>query len=240
MNVFAMYGIAGLVSVSLLFFGMYSVSAVVGTVTYQKGDTQAASVIVTHVPELEEKTQEVLIEEDEDVKEVHEDDESASVASGASTGSSAPTQEDAPEEVQSDTTTSQSDVVATLQEQVNTLLDQVAEASGGETNSTEEASGFFVTPTGVRIDANGNVVNDSGEVVASTEETESSEALSPLPSGYYRLPTGVVIGPGGVVVNENDIVQATQQEEQSNITSLDYFITPSGEKIDRYGNIIEE
>ena len=227
-----MYGIGGLLSISLLFFGVYQMSSVVGKVSYERPQTQSASVIVTNVPSADddlEEGEEPLEEAIEEIAIKEPKEELIPAVEEAPIPNGAPTVEES--------SSIDSGTIAALQEQVNALLEQVADASA-ETSSSESA--YFVTPSGTKIDANGNVVNNDEVVAQDTSDSEESSSQSEtLPVGYYRLPSGAVMGPGGVIVDDYEVVQATEQEEQTQVTSLDYYITPSGQKIDRYGNIVE-
>jgi hypothetical protein len=260
MNPFAMYSLGGLFSVTLLFFGMYQMSNVVGNVSYEKGDgAQAATVVVTSVPSLDDRDRntgpsfepihEAPEEAEEEVVEKknaseEEEEELIAAVSEAPIGATPPSpQPSVIENEQSESalvdTSAQQDTIAELQEQVSSLLDQVADATESEPEGTSEPA-YFVTPSGVRLDASGNVIHDNGEVVDEEEEepvvAEQETESETLPYGYYRLPSGVIMGPGGVVVDEEDLADAEEEQEQAFQTqSTGCFTLPNGNTINAYG-----
>ena len=246
MNPIAMYGAGGLLAVALLFSGMYGASSVFGKVSYEKPTTQTASVVES-LPEPEPVVVEEEPEETEEVVEeepVQEPEEELIPAIEEAPAPPAPEPEPVTEETSSDHA-----AVAALQEQVNSLLEQVADATAAQVQASEETNddpGYFVTPGGVKIDANGNVVNDDGTVEESepeetTQQQQTQTEQVTLPSGYYRLPNGTIIGPGGEVVDEDDLREAERQEEQAfEVRGTSCFELPNGNKIDAYGQPCDE
>lgn len=245
MNKYAMYGVGGLVLVLLLFFGIYQASNIAGKVTYEKGGMQSASIVVTNMPTLsedgyvtevvEETVEEPVIQEEEE--KVEEEEELILAVEEAPT----PPPAQSPEPVVEETNSAGSNTIAELQKQVDALLEQVSSATTNTTDTADE-SAYFLTPNGTKIDADGNVVNDDGEVeqTASTESSTENTQTTTLPMGYFRLPSGAVMGPGGIIIDEEDLIQAQQQEEQSQQTHYaEYYTLPNGTKIDAYGNIID-
>ena len=92
-------------------------------------------------------------------------------------------------------TPSSSDYITELQERVESLIEQVSvqttesAAEGGSDNNGED---FFITPTGVKIDAYGNVIDESASEGGDTAQEEETQ----------QLETGVFITPSGVKIDE--------------------------------------
>jgi len=188
MNSYAIFG-AGFLSGAILISGIFLISTKAGTVVYTSPDTSRASVLVgsgdtdiTKAPlieTLDEKQEEGLVDRKEEPSSV-----AAPVEVEESSVQAAPS----------------SDYITELQKQVESLIEQVstqtaelAETAVEESDSDEV---FFITPTGIKMDADGNIIDESapgGSVVQ--EEPQQTEP-------------GVFITPGGVKIDaEGNIIE---------------------------------
>ena len=180
MNSYAIFG-AGFLSGAILISGIFLISTKGGVVVYTSPDTSTASVLVgsggsqiSDVP-----PSETLIDKNDKAEE------------GFVERKKKPPSESIQPEVQSGSvqTTFSSDYITELQEQVESLIEQV---SAQTTKPASEESGsdevFFTTPTGVKIDADGNVIDDSTSQSGNTVQ------------GIFITPAGVKIDAAGNII----------------------------------------
>lgn len=209
-----------------------------GTLEYSKSDDAASLALVSKslsdidsiveqaenilsAAEAEEKTEpDSKITESEEVDEESDNYNTLGVPQANSSSISSGT----------DTTSSSQEEVAAAITEAETLLAQFTE----EKESLEEQV-VFTTPSGLKLDANGNIINDDG---STAENTNSIETASVLPEGVFLTPSGQYVDAyGNIVAISETVTQSTTQTTEQDLPE-GYFVTPSGAILDRYGNVV--
>lgn len=186
MRSYAIFG-AGFLSGAILISGIFFISTKVGKFEYTRPDVSTASVLFGSVKSQisDEPSSETLnIDQEEGLDERSEE----------------PSSEATQPEVESSSvqTTSSSELITELQEQVESLLEQVntdtTEQAAEESDSDEV---FFITPTGIKMDAEGNIIDDSTPEDGGTVQVEETQQTEP---GVFITPAGIKIDAEGNII----------------------------------------
>lgn len=206
--------------------GFFYIDTTFGTTKYSKNDVSAAAALSTRLSQSKEgtgtSTEDVQKSQEspqnKDVGEIIE--ESTTVGDANNNSLELPQQK-------SSAPTTQEEVETALAE-AKALLDQI---SGGEESGDTQV--VFTTPSGLKVDEHGNIINDDGIVTTNNTTTTNSNSL---PEGFFLLPSGKYMDVNGVLYDE---IPATAQSSSGNLNST-YFTTPGGVVLDSFGNIISK
>ncbi|MCH7756650.1 hypothetical protein IIC45_01000, partial [Patescibacteria group bacterium] len=94
--------------------------------------------------------------------------------------------------------TPSSEYITELQEQVESLLEQVnTETTEPVAEESDSDEVFFITPTGIKMDAEGNVIDDSASEGGDTAQVEVTQQAEP---GVFITPAGIKIDAEGNII----------------------------------------
>jgi len=225
MKSYAIFG-AGFLSGAVLISGIFLISTRGGVVVYTSPDTSRATVLVGSgdTDAVDTPPSEALNDENE-----KQEEELVERKKGPSSRVTQPEVEES--RVQS---VPSNDYIIELQEQVDSLIEQVSTQTAEPVETATEESDsdevFFMTPTGIKMDADGNVINESSSQSGDTAQKEETQQTD---SEVFTTPTGVKIDADGNVIGES-VSQNVNTPLEPGV-----FITPAGVKIDAEGNVIE-